>query len=113
MPDEETVGDGGADKDYGDPVQELNAIFQKTRGVTDICISGKNIKSNIYQFIYAQLWDVHLQIIITVMMIPLLGVPNIHDDINQKQFFARMWPVALNATFYIKTRLAFDRDKPR
>ena len=33
---------------------------------------------------------VHLQIIITVMMIPLLGVPNIHDDINQKQFFARM-----------------------
>ena len=45
MPDEETVGDGGADKDYGDPVKELDAIFQKTRGETDICISGKNNKN--------------------------------------------------------------------
>ena len=42
MPDEETVGDGGADKDDGDPVQELDAIFQKTRGETDVCISGEN-----------------------------------------------------------------------
>ena len=47
MPDEETVGDGRADKDYGDPVQELNAIFQKTRGISDICVSGENNKSNI------------------------------------------------------------------
>ena len=45
MPEEEAVGDGGANKDYCDPVQQLDAIFQKTRGVTDVCISGGNIKS--------------------------------------------------------------------
>ena len=44
MPDDEAVGDAGADKDDGEPVQELDAIFQKTRGVTDVCISGKKIK---------------------------------------------------------------------
>ena len=49
MPDEETMGDGRADKDYGDPVQELNAIFQKTRGV---CISVENNKTLILSVIY-------------------------------------------------------------
>ena len=49
MPDEEAVGDGSANKDYYDPVQQLDSIFQKTRGITDVCIPGKNDKSNIYQ----------------------------------------------------------------
>ena len=51
MPDEETVGDGGADKDDGDPVQELDTIFQKTRGETDISISGENNKTLILSII--------------------------------------------------------------
>ena len=51
MPDEETVGDDGADSDYGDPVQELDAIFQKTRGETDVCISGENNKTLVESYI--------------------------------------------------------------
>ena len=51
MPDEETVGDDGADSDYGDPVQELDTIFQKTRGETDVCISGENDKNIILSII--------------------------------------------------------------
>ena len=51
MPDEETVGDGGADKDDDDPVQKLDTIFQKTRSKTDVCISGENIKTLILSFI--------------------------------------------------------------
>ena len=102
MPDDEAVGDAGADKDDGEPVQELGALFQKTRGVTDVCISGKkklNEHLSIINNLKAQFSYFHLHIIITVMKIPLLGVPNIHDDINKKQFFARILPVALNVTF--------------
>ena len=41
MPDEEANGDEGANKDYCEPVQELGALLQKTRGVADICKSGE------------------------------------------------------------------------
>ena len=42
MPEEEAVGDDSADKDYSEPVQQLDTLFQKTRGVPDICKSGEN-----------------------------------------------------------------------
>ena len=103
MPEEEAVGDDSADKDYSEPVQQLDTLFQKTRGVPDICKSGENNWRKKHSYLLSPLElsiVTYLHIIIPVMKIPLLGVPNIQDDINQKQFFARMSPVALKMQYF-------------